>query len=270
MQTQRGRVLLVLTALVPALAGCAYSGPPEEPASSRLEGATAPPRSFEENVAEVARLLDASIKDAGMPSEAEPAGELTTVLAPGDYVVTAACSGGYFAKLTIVEGDGLPLSTDVDCDATFERFIRHTGGPITIGAIPSTGRPAAAGVTLEPNTDPRASALEDRAEWESKQLKPALPGELFGSVASDSPTGFGMSAKPGTYELHFICDGPSGAELSVASWSGAEILAPAQVHCNGDIFKTTVQLEAGTERVDFKVNPGDGPETRCAFRLVPA
>jgi hypothetical protein len=111
--------------------------------------------------------------------------------------------------------------------------------------------------------------LEDRAEWEAKQQKPALPGELFGSVASDSATSFGMSAKPGIYELHFLCEGPSGAELSVASWSGAEILAPVQVHCSGDIFKTTVQLEAGTERVDFKVNPGDGPETRCVFRLVP-
>jgi hypothetical protein len=205
-----------------------------------------------------------------MPTEAEPAGKLATVLAPGDYIVTAACAGGYFAKLTIVEGDGPPTSTDVDCDTTFQRFLRHAGGPITISAIPSTGRPAAAGVAIGPNTDPMASAQADMGEWSSKQLKPAVPGENAGSAASNLPTSFGMSAKPGTYELQFLCEGRSGTELSVASWSGAEILAPAQVHCNGDIFKTTVQLEAGTERVDFKVNPGDGPETRCAFRLVPA
>ena len=102
-----------------------------------------PPRSFEENVGDVARLLGASVTAAGMPTEAEPAGKLATVLAPGDYVVTAACAGGYFAKLTIVEGDGLPLSTEVDCDATFQLFLRHAGGPITMTAIPSNGRTAA-------------------------------------------------------------------------------------------------------------------------------
>ncbi|WP_160667928.1 hypothetical protein [Pseudarthrobacter sp. ATCC 49987] len=227
-----------------------------------------PPRSFEENVDEVARLLGASKPDAGMPTEAEPAGKLATVLVPGDYVVKAACAGGYFAKLAIVEGDGLPLSTDVDCDAIFQRFLRHAGGPITISATPSTGKPAAAGVTIGPNTDPRPAAQEDMAEWSSKQLKPAVPGELFGSAVSDSPTSFGMSAKPGTYELQFLCEGPSGTELSVASWSGAEVVAPVQVHCNGDIFKRTVQLEAGTDRVDFKMDPGGGRETRYAFRLV--
>lgn len=270
MQTQRGRVLLVLAGLVLALAGCTYSDPPEQTVSSSSKGATLPPRSFEENVGDVARLLGASVTDAGMPTEAEPAGKLATVLAPGDYVVTAACAGGYFAKLTIVEGDGLPLSTDVDCDATFQRFLRHAGGPITISAIPSTGRPAAAGVAIGPNTDPMASAQQDIGEWSSKQLKPAVPGELAGSAASNSPTSFGLSAKSGTYELQFLCEGPSGTELSVASWSGAEVVAPVQVHCNGNIFKTTVQLEAGADRVDFKMNPGSGgSETRYAFRLVP-
>lgn len=74
----------------------------------------------------------------------------------------------------------------------------------------------------------------------------------------------------GTYELQFLCEGPSGTELSVASWSGVEVVAPVQVHCNGNIFKTTVQLEAGADRVDFKMNPGSGgSETRYAFRLVP-
>lgn len=270
MQTQRGRVLLVLAGFVLALAGCAYSDPPEQPVGSSSEGATVPPRSVEENVGDVARLLGASVADAGMPTEAEPAGKLATVLAPGDYVVRAACAGGYFSKLTIVEGDGLPLSTDVDCDATiFQRFLRHAGGPITVSAIPSTGRPAAAGVAIGPNTDPMASAQEDMNEWSSKQLKPAVPGEMAGSAASNSPTSLGMSVKPGTYQLHFLCEGSSGTELSVASWSGAEVVAPVQVHCNGKIFKTTVQLEAGTDRVDFTMKPGDGAETRYAFRLVP-
>lgn len=268
-QTRRGRVLLVWAGLVLPLAGCAYSGPPEQPVGSSSEGATVPPRSFEENVGEVARLLGASVADAGMPTEAVPAGELATVLAPGDYVVTAACAGGYFAKLTIVEGDGLPLSTEVDCDAKFQRFLRHAGGPITISATPSTGMPAAAGVAVGPNTDPRASAQADMAEWSSKQLKPAVPGELFGSAASDAPTSFGMSAQPGTFELEFLCDGPSGTELAVASWSGTQVLAPVQVDCNGSIFRTNVQLEAGTDRVDFTMNPRDGGEARYAFRLVP-
>jgi hypothetical protein len=106
-------------------------------------------------------------------------------------------------------------------------------------------------------------------EWSSKQLKPAVPGELAGSAASNAPTSFGMSAKSGTYELQFLCEGPSGTELSVASWSGVEVVAPVQVHCNGNIFKRTLQLEAGTDRVDFKMKPGDGAETRYAFRLVP-
>ncbi len=269
MQTQRGRVLLVLAGLVLPMAGCAYSGPPEQPVSSSSEAAMLPSRSFEENVGDVARLLGASKTDAGMPTKAEPAGVLDTVLPPGDYVVKAACAGGYFAKLTIDEGDGLPLSTDVDCDATFERFIRHAGGPITISAVPSTGRPAAAGVAVGPNTDPRASAQEDMAEWSSKQLKPAVPGELFGSAASKSPTSFGTTATPGTYDLQFLCEGPSGTELSVVSWAGAEVLAPVQVRCNGNVFITKVQLAAGTDRVDFKMNPDGGRETRYAFRLVP-
>lgn len=270
MQTQRGSVLLVLAGLVLALAGCAYTDPPEEPASSSSEGAAVPPRSIEGNVGEVARLLDASVTDAGMPTEAEPAGKLATVLAPGDYVVTAACAGGYFAKLTIVEGDGLPMSTDVDCDASFQRFLRHAGGPITISAIPSTGRPAAAGVAIGPNTDPMASAQADMGEWSSKQLKPAVPGELAGSAASNSPTSYGMSAKPGAYQLQFLCEGPSDTELSVGSWSGVEVVAPVQVHCDGKVFKTPVQLDAGTDRVDFTMKPGTGPETRYAFRLVPS
>jgi hypothetical protein len=204
-----------------------------------------------------------------MPSEAEPAGKLSTVLAPGDYKVSGACAGVYGAKLTIIRGDeGLPEATEFKCDATLERFLRHTGGPITISAVPATGRPAAAGLTLGPNTDPQASALEDLSEWASQQLQPELPGELRGFTASDSPTGFGTSAAPGAYELHFMCVGPSKAGLSVSTWAGAEVLAPVLVDCNGDIFKATVQL--GTEGADLKMDPGSGPDARYAFRLVPS
>jgi hypothetical protein len=216
----------------------------------------------------VARLLNASAAAPGMPSEAEPAGELSIVLAPGDYEITSACSGVYGAKLTIVKGDGPPEAMGFTCDSALERFVRHTGGPIRIKAIPATGKPAAAGVTLEPNTDPQASEMEDMSDWASQKLKPVLPGELSGYTSSNTSTSSGMSAEPGNYELHFLCEGPSEAELSVLTWAGVEVLAPAQVSCDGDVFKATVQL--GTKGADLKINPGSGPDGRYAFRLVPS
>jgi hypothetical protein len=267
-QTQRRRVLFAIPALLILLAGCEYSGPAEGPTQSSTQGATAPPRSLKENLDEVARLLDASTTDPGMPSEAAAAGKLSTVLAPGDYTVTAACAGVYGAKLTIVRGEGHPEATELMCNATLERFLRHTGGPITISAVPATGSPAAAGLTLKPNTDPQASALEDMVEWASQKLTPELPRQTAGSTASNSSTGFGLSAEPGTYELHFVCDGPPTAELSASTWAGAEVLAAVQVNCDGDVFKATVQL--GTEGVDLKMNPGSGQDARYAFRLVPS
>jgi hypothetical protein len=151
------------------------------------------------------------------------------------------------------------------CDTKLERFVRHTGGPITISVVPATGSPAAAGVTLEPNDDPRASALEDMGEWSSQQLKPALPGQVAGSASSSA--GYGMAVEPGNYELHFICEGPLEAVLSVSTWAGTEVLAPVRVPCNGDVFKAQVQL--ATEGADFRMNPGSGTEGRYAFRLVP-
>lgn len=271
-RTRRGRVLFVVTALLVPLAGCEYGGPAEGPAegpASSAQPATEPPRTLAENIGEVARLLAASSTDPGMPSEAEPAGKLSMELAPGDYKVTGACAGVYGAKLTLVRGDeGLPEATEFTCDATLERFLRHTGGPITISAVPAAGRPAAAGLTLGPNTDPQASALEDMSEWASQKLQPELPGELRGYTASGSPTVFGTSAEPGTYELHFLCEGPPKTGLSGATWAGTEVLAPVQVDCNGDIFRATVQL--GTEGADFKMDPGSGPDARYAFRLVPS
>lgn len=105
-------------------------------------------------------------------------------------------------------------------------------------------------------------------EWSSQQLQPRLPGQLAGSASSNTRTGSGLSAKPGNYELHFICEGPSEAELSVSSWAGVEVLAPVQVPCEGSVFKAQVQLH--TEGVDLTMNPGGGSEGRYAFRLVPS
>jgi hypothetical protein len=172
----------------------------------------------------------------------------------------------YGAKVTIVRGGGLPETSPFTCDTKLELFVRHAGGPITISVAPATGSPAAAGVTLEPNDDPRASALEDMREWSSQQLKPDLPGQLAGSTSSNA--GYGLSAEPGNYELHFTCEGPSEAVLSVSTWAGSEVLAPVRVPCNGNVFKAPVQL--ATEGADFRMNPGSGTEGRYAFRLVPS
>ncbi len=140
-------------------------------------------------------------------------------------------------------------------------------GPAEI-TVPATGRPAAAGMTLEPSGDPRFSELEDMREWASEQLKPALPGQSAGYTGSNSPTGYGMSAKPGNYELHFLCEGPADVELSVASWAGAAVLAPVRVECNGGVFTARVKLD--TDGADFTMKPGGDAEGRYAFRLVPS
>ena len=104
-------------------------------------------------------------------------------------------------------------------------------------------------------------------EWAAQKLTPSCR-QAAGSTASNSSTHFGLSAEPGTYELHFLCDGPPRAELSASTWAGAEVLASVQVNCDGEVFKATVQL--GTEGVDLKMNPGSGQDARYAFRLVPS
>jgi hypothetical protein len=265
MQTSRMRALLILAALVILVPGCEYTGPDEGPPPAPAAASTEP-RTFEDNVDEVARLLEVAPTAPGMPSQSEPGGKLSTDLAPGDYTVKSACAGVYGAKVTIVKGAGTPETSPFTCDTRLERFVRHTGGPITISAVPATGKSAAAGVSLEPNDDPRVSALEDMGEWSSRQLKPALPGQVAGSTSSSSS--YGMSAEPGNYELHFICEGPLEAELSVSTWAGAEVLAPVRVPCNGDVF--TAQVQLATEGVDFRMNPISGTEGRYAFRLIPS
>ncbi|MBT2596206.1 hypothetical protein [Arthrobacter sp. ISL-72] len=239
----------------------------DQPAPASSPAAT-PQRSFEDNVNEVARLLEASPTDPGMPSEAEPAGKLFLVLAPGDYVVTGACAGVQGAKLTIVRDDGVPEASDFDCDSPLDRFLRHDGGPITISAIPPTGRPSATGVKVEANTDRRASELEDLSDWSAKQLQPQVPGELRGASSGNTTTTATLLAEPGRYELQIVCAGTPWAELSVSTSAGAEVLAPVRVPCDGQPVKTPLLLP--TQGADLTMSPSDGLEGSFAYRLVPA
>jgi len=87
-------------------------------------------------------------------------------------LVTGACVGVYGAKLTVVKADGAPEAASFECKSTLDRFIRHDGGPLTISAVPPTGRTAATGVKVQPNPDCRASELEDLAEWSAAAAPP--------------------------------------------------------------------------------------------------
>lgn len=216
---------------------------------------------------EVARLLEASPTDPGMPSETQPAGKLFLDLAPGDYMVTGACAGVYGAKLTIVRADGIPEATSFECDSTLDRFVRHDGGPITISADPPLGKPSATGVKVQVNPDRRASELEDLAEWSSEQLQPGLPGELRGTGSANTTTTGTLMAEPGQYELYFVCSGPTFAELSVSTAAGAEVLAPVKVPCDGQAVRAPVLLP--TQGADLTMGPVGGVDSRFAYRLVP-
>ncbi|MFJ5976344.1 hypothetical protein [Pseudarthrobacter oxydans] len=266
MPARRIRRFIVAAVLAMPLAGCEYSGPDEPPAPSSPPAATPSAASFKDNISEVARLLEASPTDPGMPSEAGPAGKLSLELAPGDYLVTGACAGVYGAKLTLVKADGVPEVTSFECTSTLDRFVRHDGGPLTISAVPPTGRPAATGVKVQANPDRRLSELEDLSDWAAQQLQPGLPGELRGTSSGNTTTTASLSAPPGQYELHLVCAGLPVAELSVSTWKGAEVLAPVQVPCGGSVFKAPVVLP--TEGADLTMGPG-GLDSRFAYRLVP-
>jgi hypothetical protein len=260
-------MLFGMALLAMVLAGCEYSGPDEQAAPASPPAATPQPRSFEENADEVARLLEASPTEPGMPSGTEPAGKLFLVLAPGDYMVSGACAGTYRAKLTIVKGGGEPEASSFECDSTLDRFVRHDGGPITISAVPPSGKPAATGVKVQTNPDRRASELEDLSEWSAQQLQPRLPGELRGTSSGNTTSTATLMAAPGQYELQFVCDWLPGAELSVSTAAGVEVLAPVQVPCTGTMFKAPVLLP--TEGADLTMIPDGGLEGRFAYRLVP-
>ncbi len=212
-------------------------------------------------------MLGASPSDPGMPSEAEPAGKQSLDLAPGDYMGTGACAGVYGAKLTIVGADGVPEASEFECDAPLDRFHRHDGGPLTISAVPPVGQQSATGVKLQTNPDRRASELEDLSEWSAAQLQPRLPGELRGTNGGNTTSTGTLMAEPGEYELHFVCTGPTFAELSVSTSAGAEVLAPVRVPCDGQAVKTPMLLP--TQGADFTMTPVEGVDGRFAYRLVP-
>lgn len=134
--------------------------------------------------------------------------------------------------------------------------------------VPLTGR------TEAPAPDPRASELEEMRNWSSQQLQPAVPGQFAGSTSSNTTVSFGFAAaKPGNYDVQFICDGPAETQLSLASDAGAEVLAPVQVPCDGNVF--TTQVAVATQGVEFIMtpggaSPGGGTDGRYAFRLIPA
>jgi hypothetical protein len=250
-----------------ALTGCEYNGPADTSAHTSAPAPT-PPRSFAENTAEVARLLGLPASDPGMPSEAEPVGKLFLVLAPGDYQVTGACAGVYGARLTIVKADGIPEASDFECDTVLDRFFRHPGGPVTISAVPRIGGPSATGVKVQTNPDPRASALADFSEWSAKHLQPQLPGEFVGASMADTTTVGTLLAPPGKYEFRLVCDGPAGAEVSVSTAAGAEVVVPTQIPCEGQVFTAPVTLP--DEGVEVSVSPAGGVAGRFAYKLVPA
>lgn len=268
MRMRLARCWFVAGVLAVPLAGCEYAGPADTVTKSHAQPGSGQKPSFEENAGQVARLLQASADEPGLPTDEEPSGELSIVLAPGDYVVKGACAGVHGVKVSIVQGEKPPLTVPYTCDSVLERFIRHTGGPITVSAVAPVDKPAAAGVLLQPNTDPRASELEDLSQWAAQQLQPWLPGELGGYAGSSSAIGQGISADPGSYEVRFLCEGAPEAEFSVSSPAGAEVLAPVSVPCNGDVFRAPVELR--TKGADLTMAPSNGVKSRYAFRLVPA
>ena len=253
--------------LVMPLVGCGYSGPAERITGSPTGDAAAPKRSSEENAAEVARLLGAEARDPGMPSEAAPAGEITVDLVPGDYTVKGACAGVVRVEISIVDGGNAPMTTPYQCSSSLERLLRHPGGPVTIRSASPLAMPAAAGVAIRPNTDPRAAELEDMSEWSAQQFKPSIPGQTMASTAANHATSISMSTRPGSYELHFICDGPTGARFSMSS-NGAGIVDPVGVPCNGVTFTAAVDVPA--PGADVSMAPFGGADGRYAVRLVPS
>ena len=76
-----------------------------------------------------------------------------------------------------------------------------------------------------------------------------------------------MAAR-GQYELQFVCDWLPGAQLSVSTAAGVEVLAPVQVPRTGTMFKAPVLLP--TEGAGLTMIPDGGLEGRFAYRLVPA
>lgn len=111
-----------MTVLAIPLVDCQYIGEDEKLPNSPFPSATAQSGSLQGNIDDVARLLEVSTTEPGMPSEANPAGELTVNLAPGDYEITAACAGVPTATLSLVKGGGPPETTEYPCDGISVRY----------------------------------------------------------------------------------------------------------------------------------------------------
>jgi hypothetical protein len=95
-----------------------------------------------------------------------------------------------------------------------------------------------------------------------------MPGELRGINGSNTTTTGTLMAEPGHYELHFVCAGPTFAELSVSTSGGVEVLAPVRVPCDGQTVKTPLLLP--DQGADLTMSPDSGVEGRFAYRLVSA
>jgi len=121
----------------------------------------------------------------------------------------------------------------------------------------------------QPAGDPRTAEVQALQEWSRRQLQPELPGEFSGSTMSNTTVSSGFTgAKPGHYDVHFICQGPAETQFSLATQAGGQVLAPVQVPCDGTVFKTQVTLSI--RGVEVIMTPADGAEGRYAFRLAPA
>jgi len=145
----------------------------------------------------------------------------------------------------------------------------YTGLPEGQAAKPSTmGTTAPREVATGQAADPRAAEVQAMQEWSRQQLQPDLPGQFAGATISNTTVIYGFSgAKPGHYDVHFTCQGPTETQLSLATQAGDEVLAPVQVPCDGAVFKAQVTLSI--RGVEFLMNPADGADGRYAFRLVP-
>jgi len=117
--------------------------------------------------------------------------------------------------------------------------------------------------------DPRPAEVQAMQEWSRRQLQLELPGQFAGATMSSTTVSYGFAAaKPGHYDVHFTCQGPTETELSLATQAGGEVLVPVQVPCDGAVFKAQVTLSI--LGVEFLMSPADGANGRYAFRLVPA
>lgn len=256
------RVKVILLVLLLPLAACEYS-PDEPPEPAPTATRTLDPAVF---LGEVTRQLGGPPTAPGFPYARGTPAEWTVSLAAGDYLLTAACSGGARLEVKLLPEQALPQSWDYPCGEAHASFIRHTGGELTARATALGGLGAGvAGVKIEPNTDDSLRENFGASAWARDVLGPSRPGEYRGSATSDAPTRFGLHAPPGRYQLDFACRGTAATRLSIRSWNGAEVLPEVTVPC-GEVISTGVQLPS--EGAELSMGPAGGTG-QYSFRLVP-